>query len=173
MTLKNILLIQYQQKIGDRLHITFMKSPTFEELQRAERILKELYELYCHNKSSPIIVEGKRDKEALRRLGIKGEILPLNNGKSIYDFCEFMLDNYNSVILLTDWDYKGESIFKTLSFNLSGLWEQYSSIRENMKILCQKDIKDIEALPSLLHRLFGKELTVQDYEREEQLKGNR
>ncbi|MCX8069398.1 MAG: hypothetical protein N2738_02715 [Thermodesulfovibrionales bacterium] len=150
-----------------------MKEPTFEELQRAERILEILYELYLCSKNSPIIVEGKKDREALRRLGIDGEILSINNGKSIYDFCESIIDRYDTAILLTDWDVKGESIFKSISSNLSGMWESYSSIRENIKILCQKDIKDIESLPALLFRLLGRELTVKDYEREEQLKGNR
>ncbi|HIJ59951.1 MAG TPA: hypothetical protein HPP56_04985 [Nitrospirae bacterium] len=150
-----------------------MYNPTFEELERANRIMEILYELYCNNKNSPIIVEGKKDKEALRKIGLEGEIISINNGKGIYDFCEFINENYDSVILLTDWDFKGESIFKLLAINLSGLWESHSLIREQIKVLCQKDIKDIQSLPSLIHRLYGKKVTIRDYEQTEQLKGNR
>ena len=36
----------------------------------------------------PIIVEGKRDKIALRKLGIEGDIIQLNDGKSVLSTIE-------------------------------------------------------------------------------------
>jgi hypothetical protein len=44
-----------------------------------------------------------------------------------------------------------------VSDNLSGHWEEFSAFRGIIKILCQKDIKDIEGIPKLLGRLEGDE----------------
>ena len=43
-----------------------------------QKIWDELKSLNC-----PIVVEGKRDTSALRRLGINGEIIEINDGKSV------------------------------------------------------------------------------------------
>ena len=41
--------------------------------------------------------------------------------------------------------------------HLKGHWEEFSSFRELLKVLCQKEIKDIEGIPKLLRRLEGNE----------------
>ncbi|MBI4691504.1 MAG: hypothetical protein HY754_14735 [Nitrospirae bacterium] len=120
---------------------------------RASR-LREVFEtLIERNKNIPVIVEGKRDAIALRELGLTGEILTLHSGQSIYDFCENVSEKFHRVIILVDWDDKGESLNKTLCRFLNGQWEEFSAFRELIKILCQKDIKDIEGIPKLLRRL--------------------
>lgn len=130
------------------------------DLQRVER-LKEIFEaLYEINKRIPIIVEGKKDVNALRRIGLVGDIISLHRGKGLYEFCDDISERFHKIILLIDWDEKGESLFKNLSSNLRGMWEEFSAFREIIKILCQKDIKDIEGIPSLLERLSGQEIKV-------------
>jgi 5S rRNA maturation endonuclease (ribonuclease M5) len=136
---------------------TDKKVPSIEDIERAERLREVLEALYEVNKRVPVIVEGKRDTIALRRLGLVGEIITLHRGKGLYDFCEDIVERFSKVIILLDWDEKGESLYRTLSENMSGHWEEFSAFRGVLKILCQKDIKDIEGIPKLLLRLEGNE----------------
>jgi 5S rRNA maturation endonuclease (ribonuclease M5) len=136
---------------------TDKKVPSIEDIERAERLREVLEALYEVNKRVPVIVEGKRDTIALRRLGLIGEIITLHRGKGLYDFCEDIIERFSKVIILLDWDEKGESLYRTLAKNLSGHWEEFSAFRGVLKILCQKDIKDIEGIPKLLLRLEGNE----------------
>lgn len=126
------------------------------EDRRAERILEVVKALNEVNKFVPIIVEGKRDRRALRSLGITGEVILLHGGKTIYEFCEDILKQHERVILLLDWDERGEALQKSLSSHLRGHYEEFSILRNRLKSLCQSDIKEIEDLPVLLKRLMGK-----------------
>lgn len=126
-------------------------------MERASR-LREVFESLCErNRDIPVIVEGKRDAMALREIGLVGEIITLHNGQSIYDFCEEISEKFHRVVILLDWDEKGERLNKTLCRLLNGQWEEFSAFRELIKILCQKDIKDIEGIPKLLGRLEADE----------------
>ena len=131
-----------------------------DDLERAERLRIVFQALYEINKRIPVIVEGKKDVSALRKIGLVGEIITLHGGSGIYEFCEDIAERFHRVILLTDWDNKGEHLYKTISANLKGLWEEFSPFREIIKVLCQKDIKDIEGVPLLLERLAGTEIIV-------------
>jgi len=134
------------------------KTPTTEDLERAER-LREIIEALCEaNKRFPVVVEGKKDVQALRKLGLSGDIIPLHSGKGLYEFSEELARQFSKVILLLDWDAKGEALYASLTDNLHGHWEEYSAFRELFKMICQKDIKDIESIPALLLRLEGTDL---------------
>ncbi len=148
-------------------------TPSKQDIERAERMLLNLSTLRHYNEDVPIIVEGKRDIKALRELGFDGTLISINNGKGLYEFCEDILEHHSKVVLLMDWDNRGEHLFRELSAYLSGLWEPFGHIREALKALCQKEIKDIEGIPSLLFNLLGKKITIQEYEAIERLKGNR
>jgi 5S rRNA maturation endonuclease (ribonuclease M5) len=131
--------------------------PSADEQERAERLRQVLEALYEVNKRFPVIVEGKRDSMALKKLGLAGEIIILHSGKGLYEFCEDIAGRFSKVVILLDWDNKGESLFRQVSGNLKGHWEEFSAFRGILKILCQKDIKDIEGIPKLLMRLEGDE----------------
>ncbi|MBI4684588.1 MAG: hypothetical protein HY755_05275 [Nitrospirae bacterium] len=122
-------------------------------MERAVK-LREVFEALREvNKDTPVIVEGKKDALALRKLGLSGDILILHSGQNMYDFCEDILEKFARVIVLLDWDDRGEKLDRTLCNLLKGHWEEFSAFREILKILCQKDIKDIEGIPKLLRRL--------------------
>ncbi|MGC8546816.1 MAG: toprim domain-containing protein [Thermoplasmata archaeon] len=72
-----------------------------------ENLLKSLNYLKEENNGIPIIVEGKNDIRALRRLGFNGEIIKLPRNLSLENFCRLLSQRYNNVILLMDWDTKG------------------------------------------------------------------
>src|SRR4030042_4788911 len=129
--------------------------PSISDTERAVR-LREIFEnLQDVNKKIPVIVEGKKDASAVRNLGLVGDIITLHNGQNLYDFCDDIIHRFHRVIVLMDWDRKGETLNKTVSIHLKGCWEEFSSFRELLKILCQKEIKDIEGIPKLLMRLEG------------------
>ncbi len=128
--------------------------------ERAEKIKEVLYYLYEINKRIPVIVEGKRDKKALIDMGFEGKIITLHSGKSIYEFTENIANNFEKVVLLIDWDEKGEQLYSKLCQNLLGMWEDFASIREILKILCQKEISEIEQIPALFSRISGETLDV-------------
>ncbi len=137
------------------------KIPSTTDTERAIRLREIFEQLQELNKDVPVVVEGKKDGAALRSLGIMGDILILHNGRNIYDFCDDVASKYDRVVLLVDWDGKGEELNSILSHNLRGLFEEFSSYREIIRILCQKEIKDIEGIPALLRRLEGNEISRQ------------
>ncbi|GAB4491340.1 MAG: toprim domain-containing protein [Thermodesulfovibrionales bacterium] len=123
------------------------------DLERAARIREVLAALAEVNRRFPVIVEGRNDARALGKLGLEGEMLILHRGQGVYEFCEDVAEQFPRVVLLMDWDLKGESLQGTLAQYLSGHWEEFSLFRDFLKMLCQKDVKDIEGIPRLLERL--------------------
>ncbi|MBA4371939.1 MAG: hypothetical protein C0402_03655 [Thermodesulfovibrio sp.] len=138
------------------------KIPSDEDLERAERLREVLEALAEINKTVPVIVEGKNDVNALRRLGLSGEIITLHRGATLYDFCEDIAEKFPRVVLLTDWDEKGEMLYSSLADKLRGLIEDFAAVRGMLRMLCQKEIKDIEGIPRLLARLEGPRLEIAD-----------
>jgi 5S rRNA maturation endonuclease (ribonuclease M5) len=154
-------------KVKDQKELCFRHSEFSHEInlfsadaERAERLKEVLQSLYEANKRFPVIVEGRRDANALRKIGLVGDIINLHSGKGLYEFCEDFAEGQRHVILMMDWDDKGEKLFRALAENLKGLWEEFSPLREIIRVLCQKDIKDIEGIPGLLERLAGAAVTV-------------
>jgi 5S rRNA maturation endonuclease (ribonuclease M5) len=135
------------------------KLPSPEDIERAERLREIFAALFEINRLFPVIVEGKKDAVALKKLGLEGEIIILHSGKNLYDFCEDIIDRFSRVVILLDWDTKGEILYKSICKNLRGHWEEFSAFRDVIKILCQKDIKDVEGIPRLLLRLEKNEFS--------------
>lgn len=131
------------------------------DVVRADKIRMALERLYTINAGGvPIVVEGRRDREALRDLGMDGEILTLHGRGGFYEFAEGIHAEHDSLVLLLDWDDKGEILQSQVGALLNGLWEEYSPMRESLKNLCQKDIRDVQGIPSLLQRLTGTQVII-------------
>ncbi len=73
-----------------------------------ENLIKSLNYLKEKNMDVPIIVEGKNDIRALRKLGLSGEILQLPRNTSLENFCNILSFKYKEIILLMDWDKSGK-----------------------------------------------------------------
>lgn len=137
--------------------------PLRREAERAERLrdlLKELAQINSPEHGQvpapvpvPVIVEGKRDKAALRTLGLTGEIITYNQGMNVYDFSDHIAEEYALVVLLMDWDREGDSLQSKLGHELSGHWEESMRFRDSLRLMCQKEIDCVEGLPALLRRL--------------------
>ena len=119
-----------------------------------EELEKALLELIEENKKIPIIVEGKKDIEALRKLGITGEIIRFNTGMSISNFCDMISQKYKNIILLTDWDKKGGYLCFTLKKNLESRVKCNTKFRE---LFAKRSMtRTIEGLPSWINTLKKK-----------------
>jgi 5S rRNA maturation endonuclease (ribonuclease M5) len=121
------------------------------KLEKIEELLSELSEY--SGRGAIIIVEGKRDIFSLRRLGIEGNFEIATN-TSLYNFTETVAKIGNEVIVLTDWDRRGD----LLAAKLSGYFENFGlkpelRIRHKMKLICHKEIKDVESLYTYVSRL--------------------
>jgi 5S rRNA maturation endonuclease (ribonuclease M5) len=119
-----------------------------------EDLEKALFSLREENKTVPIIVEGDKDIEALRKLDITGEIIRFNVGLSIPDFCDMISQKYKNIILLTDWDKKGGYLCSTIKKNLESRVGCNTRYRE---IFAKRSmIRTLEGLPSWLETLRKK-----------------
>ncbi len=119
-----------------------------------EDLEEALFDLREENETVPIIVEGDKDIEALRKLDITGEIIRFNVGLSIPDFCDMISQKYKNIILLTDWDRKGGFLCSTIKKNLEGLVGCNTKYRE---IFAKRSmIRTLEGLPSWIETLRKK-----------------
>ena len=122
-----------------------------KSLENLEKALSELKE---DNKKIPIVVEGDKDIDALRKLDIDGTIISVNAGVSITDFCDQLANNYKEIIILTDWDKRGGYLCHTIKKNLEG--------RVNYNIYYRgifaknSMIRTVEGLPSWIKKMKDK-----------------
>ena len=89
--------------------------------EKEERIAETLSSLADEAaKGTPILVEGKKDVEALHTLGVEGPIWPVKTGgKSFVDVVsELEESKAPRVILLLDFDRRGKQGTKLLRYNL-------------------------------------------------------
>lgn len=119
-----------------------------------EDLEEALFGLREENKTVPIIVEGDKDIEALRKLDMTGEIIRFNVGLSIPDFCDMISQKYKNIILLTDWDRKGGYLCSTIKKNLESRVGCNTRYRE---IFAKRSmIRTLEGLPSWIETLRKK-----------------
>lgn len=119
-----------------------------ESLEKIERAIVDLKE---SNKTIPVIVEGEKDLEALRELGLEGKIIMIQCGKKISAFCDFIAENHKEIIILTDWDKKGWQLFKRIEKNLKGRTRCINDYR--LIFARYSTIKDVQSIPSFLRGL--------------------
>jgi len=109
-----------------------------------ERVLQDLGEM--SERGAVIVVEGKNDESALRNLGICGAI-ESPGGQSLLHFTDSLASNYDSVIVLTDWDRRGNQLSAQIVRYLQSHDVAINTdLRSRLKKLVQKDIKDVQGL---------------------------
>ena len=132
---------------------THLKEKEEKILQVLERLVKE------SAKGIPIIVEGKKDVEALRALAIEGKIIEAKtSGKSMLDVISEVEEcETQEVILLLDFDRRGKEWTKRLKQYLEKMqikpniffWKKLLSI-------AGREVKDVEGLASYMATLKKK-----------------
>jgi 5S rRNA maturation endonuclease (ribonuclease M5) len=128
--------------------------------EKEEKILKILEKLAEESaKGKPIVVEGKKDVEALCALGVTGTVLTVKTGgKSFLDaVCEIEKMRVPEVILFLDFDRRGKEGTKHLKQSL-----ERAKIKPNTKLwralsaLVGREIQCIESLTAYLQTLHEK-----------------
>jgi 5S rRNA maturation endonuclease (ribonuclease M5) len=121
---------------------------TLEEVEALIRTLKDRPE------SVVILVEGRKDRQALACLGVGGEIVQVQNAGGIFGVAEDLARQGQEAIILTDWDRKGGQLAELLRNALRANGVRYDdTIRARLSMLGKKEIKDIESLPSFVSYL--------------------
>ncbi len=128
-----------------------------EKEEKIQQIITALTEDSANGK--PIIVEGKKDVESLRTLGVNGRILTVKTeGKSFLEAtAEIEKHDAREVILLLDFDRRGREGTKRLKQDLERL-----KIKPNSKYwhtllnLLGTEVQCIESLPNYLETLKAK-----------------
>ena len=142
-----------------RRNLARLRNPRAEyyawKMEETQRIIDELRTQ--SEAGVPIIVEGRRDEAALRRLGVTGKVHCLKaRGESRHEFLD-RLDGTKEAIVLTDFDREGKELETWLYKELS-----QRGVKSDLKIwirmrsLARTEVRSVEELPSFIRALESK-----------------
>ena len=121
------------------------------DLEALEELLAALVE--ASGQGAATIVEGRRDELALRALGLTGPVI-MASRRSALDLAEDAARSYREIILLTDWDRKGDEMARTIEQHLWSVGSRPDGeVRSRIKKLVRKEIKDVESLHRYMERM--------------------
>ena len=114
------------------------------DLEALEELIASLIDASCQG--AAVIVEGRRDLQALRALGLPGPVIMASRRPAL-ELAEEAARSYSQIIILTDWDRKGDEMCKTIEFHLRSVGSRPDrEIRSRLRKLVKKEIKDVESL---------------------------
>lgn len=129
---------------------------------RFEKAARALGEARARNRSSPegpgcpILVEGRRDREALRAMGFDGPIELVNRGWDRSRLVAHLHDRYGcrneedgraALILLMDWDRTGGRLQRVLSDRLASLDVRIDGdLRRTLAVALKPEGRTVEGL---------------------------
>lgn len=110
-------------------------------------------------KGKPIVVEGKKDVDTLRMLGVEGILISVKTGGKSFLDAVSEIENMGAaeVILFLDFDRRGKEGTKRLKQSL-----ERAKIKPNVKFWCElsalvaKEIQCVESLTAYLRTLHTK-----------------
>ncbi len=109
-----------------------------KDIENNKRIAFLLHQLFVeiNDEKTLVIVEGKRDFIALRNLGYKGKVFELcGKGKGTKNLIS-EVSSFDKVVLMLDYDRKGESLLRSLLSRLS-----YGGLKVDLNV--RKKVKEI------------------------------
>jgi 5S rRNA maturation endonuclease (ribonuclease M5) len=96
---------------------------------------------------SIVVVEGKRDLEALRSIGFNGDIVVFHNFRGISDFVHNLTILNRKIILLLDMDRKGKVLTSKILKHLNSSYQHdYLQTKRRLAQITRGRIKHIEDL---------------------------
>ncbi|MEM2910721.1 MAG: hypothetical protein QXO01_06640 [Nitrososphaerota archaeon] len=115
-----------------------------------EKVLKVVSDLKAESESGAVIlVEGERDEECLKRLGIKGTILKYTSMRALLSWAES--NGMVRLIVLTDLDAEGRRIARKVVANLSGRTKEVNiSYMRRLSMLRRMGINEIKDIGNLV-----------------------
>lgn len=96
---------------------------------------------------SIVVVEGKRDLEALRSIGFNGDIVVFHNFRGISEFEHHLSIRNRKIILLLDMDRKGKILTSQILKHLNSSYQHdYLQTKRRLAQITRGRIKHIEDL---------------------------
>jgi 5S rRNA maturation endonuclease (ribonuclease M5) len=145
---------------GKKLQSDKVKTSSAHLRERQENIQQTLQSLVDESaRGTPIIVEGKKDLETLRMLGVQGLIVTAKTGgKTRLDLLtEIEKIGNREIILLLDFDRRGKEWTAILRQNLEKARIRVNvTFRKELLRSAGKELKDIEGLAAYLQTLSKK-----------------
>jgi 5S rRNA maturation endonuclease (ribonuclease M5) len=126
-------------------------------MEEVQRVLNCLIEE--STKGTPILVEGKKDVQALRELGVTGKIISAKTaGKSRLDvLLEIEQSGQREIILLLDFDRRGKEWTEKLKQDLERIGTKPNLLLWNKLFgILGRDVKDVEGLVAYMRTLKKK-----------------
>lgn len=129
-----------------------MPSAYERKYQRIDQLTRKL--VTRSKLGTPIIVEGRKDKLSLRRLGVEGKILCVKStGVGFFDFIE-KVKPWREAIILTDFDREGKELSSHLVKELSRIQiKADDSLWRELRSLGRSEIRSVEELANYLEKL--------------------
>ncbi len=117
---------------------------------KSEEQVFEIIERLKGEKNAVILVEGKRDKRALKKVGVRSEIVRISQ-KNMYNITLRLIKKEKKIIILTDFDTEGTALFKKYRRELEFLGASIdTSYYRQLKFHLKKFIKGIEEIDTFL-----------------------
>jgi len=134
----------------------FAKNLFQEKVEKLTLILEKLAEK--SSEGAIILVEGVKDAEALKNIGIKGKICCIKNRKiPLYDFLSQYINIDKEVIVLTDFDRRGTQLAEKIVNYLEKSGKPVNlTFWLKMQNLFSNSLKDIEGIASYLKNIERK-----------------
>lgn len=107
--------------------------------------LRNFIVLLNSKSDSAVIVEGKRDSEALRKIGFSGKVLEFHKFQGLRKFVD-MVSQYNSLIVLLDRDRKGRYLTTKIIEQLERRVKIDLSFKRKLVSITKGKIRFIEEL---------------------------
>ena len=98
-----------------------------------------------NSKHGIIVVEGKRDEDALKKLGYTGKICQFHSFKGLIKFADNM-PKYKNLVLLLDSDRKGRYLTKRIISQLQHRMTIDLSYRKELTAITKGRVKNVEDL---------------------------
>lgn len=137
-----------------RLLTNCMRNNKKYDLTVIEELEKFAYLLNTELKTRTIIVvEGKKDIDALRYLGVRGSIRTYNEFKSTIDLVDTILETNYRIILLLDFDKKGINITKKI-LSLLGESIVNTHYKNQLHKITKGRVRKIEEIKSFYIKLL-------------------
>ena len=117
-------------------------------MEFSEKEISEIKKFVIHlnsQKDSVVIVEGKRDSNALRKLGFSGKILEFHSFRGLVKFSDYVA-KYKNIILLLDGDRKGRYLTKRIIDLLAHRVKIDLSFKKKLVSITKGKIRFIEQL---------------------------
>lgn len=92
-----------------------------------------------------VVVEGKRDEDALKKLGYTGKICQFHSFKGLIKFADSM-PKYKNLVLLLDSDRKGRYLTKRIISQLQHRMTIDLSYRKELTTITKGRVKNVEDL---------------------------